>query len=89
MSGSATLKTKPTVFAKVNHEAREVRDSLFEEAEFMLTNEGLGGLEASERVPRQAPDRDTFHAIRRHKMQHYHSSITCAPSGAPREAGAT
>ena len=77
MSGSATLKTKPTVFAKVNHEAREVRDSLFGEAEFMLTNEGLGGLGAGERVPKQAPERETYHAFRRHEMHHYYSSITC------------
>jgi hypothetical protein len=86
MSGSATLKTKPTVFAKVNHEAREVRDSLFGEAEFMLTNDGCAGLGGGERV-QQAPGRETYRAFRRSKMQHYDSSITCASICSPREAG--
>ena len=65
------LKTNPTVFAKVNHEAREVRDSLFGEAEFMLTNEGLGGLGGGGRLPEQAPHRKTYRALGRHQMYHY------------------
>jgi len=38
-SGSAMLKTNPTVLAKVNQDAREVRDSLLGGAEFMLAKE--------------------------------------------------
>jgi hypothetical protein len=32
------LKTKPTVFARVSHEARDVRDSVLAGAGFMLAN---------------------------------------------------